>query len=117
MQEMTYEDRKQFISNLIGKKIFNLRKSCKLSREQLAEMSNLSTTYIFDIENGNSMPSCLSIIDICNALKVPTSQLLDEFSFYTEKLEPLTKNFNRLTKKEKAAITNLINFMSNDYVE
>lgn len=117
MQEINDEQRKKFVSTSIGKKIFNLRKSKKLSRERLAEKSNLSTTYIFDIENGKSMPSCLTIIDICNALQISSSKILDEFLSVPDKTEPITKNFSKLSKKEKAAVTNLINFMSNEYLK
>ena len=94
---------------------FYLRKSKKLSREQLAEKSNLSTTYIFDIENGKSMPSCLTLIDICNALCVSSSEILDDFLFTSD--QSWLKNFYTLSKKEKASVINLISFMSNGYLD
>ncbi len=116
MKKITEEEYKNYIATTIGKKIFHLRKAKKWSREKLAEKSNLSTTYIFDIENGNSMPSCFSIINICNALNIHSSTIFDEFLSTSEKIEPLNKNFYNLSKKEKAAVTNLINFLSNEYL-
>lgn len=112
MEERTDEERKKYISSSIGKKIFNIRKEKKISREKLAEKSNLSTTYIFGIENGQSMPSCLSLIDICNALEIHPSILLDEFILITNKNKYNMLNFEKLTTKEKKAVENLIEFLS-----
>lgn len=53
---MEIDDRKKEIAQYIGKKIFELRKSKKLSREQFAEKTNLSANYIYEVENGNSIP-------------------------------------------------------------
>ena len=119
MDKICNDKRKGFISAEIGKKIYDLRKLKKLSREQLAEKSNLSTTYIFDIENGKSMPSCLTIIDICNALDISSSEILDDFlsNSNVNSDESWLKNFYALSKKEKASVINLISFMANEFLE
>lgn len=114
MKEITDENKKKYVSITIGKKIYKLRKSKKLSREQLAEKSNLSTTYIFDLENGKSMPSCLTLIDICNALEVNSSVILDEFLTEKNKKENLPEiNLNKFSFLEKQAIINLIKVFQN----
>ena len=70
---MEIDDRKKEIAQYIGKKILDLRKSQKLSREQFAEKTNLSANYIYEVEKGNSIPGCIALIDICNFCKIAPS--------------------------------------------
>ena len=62
------DKRKETIAQEIGYKIYQLRKQHKLSREKLAEYSNLSPHYIYYLEKGKYLPGCIAIIDLCNAL-------------------------------------------------
>ena len=63
---MDIDNRKEEIAQYIGKKVLELRKSKKLSREQFAEKTNLSANYIYEVEKGNSIPGSMALIDICN---------------------------------------------------
>ena len=50
---MRTDNIKEEIAQYIGKIVLELRKSHKLSREQFAEKTNLSSNYIYEIEKGN----------------------------------------------------------------
>ena len=43
----------------------------KITQLQLAEMANISTNSLLNMEAGNQTPSCLVLYDISKALKVP----------------------------------------------
>ncbi len=43
----------------------------KLTQAQLAEMANISTNSLLNLEAGKQTPSCLVLYDIAKALSVP----------------------------------------------
>jgi transcriptional regulator with XRE-family HTH domain len=53
-----------------------LRKTARLSQEELASRSNLDRTYISLLERSLRQPSLASIINISKALKIPASELI-----------------------------------------
>jgi transcriptional regulator with XRE-family HTH domain len=61
---------------LIGQLIRLYRKEKKLTQEQLAEISNLSTNHISHIEIGSSPLSLPALVSICDALGITSDQLL-----------------------------------------
>lgn len=112
---MEIEDRKKEIAQYIGKKVFELRKSKKLSREQFAERTNLSANYIYEVENGNSIPGGIAIIDICNFCEIAPSNLLGKYldtNIYTA-AELINTNFQRLSNYDKKLIIDMINLLAN----
>lgn len=60
----------------LGSAIQKLRKEQRISRKELAELSNLSVTALYNIENNLSFPSKDTIARLCSSLKVPISYLL-----------------------------------------
>ena len=60
----------------IGKRIKIARIKADLTQEKLAEMVNLSTTHMSNIENGSSKVSLTSIVNIANALGVTLDDLI-----------------------------------------
>lgn len=112
---MEIEDRKKEIAQYIGKNIFELRKAKKLSREQFAEKTNLSANFIYEIENGNSIPGGVAIIDICNFCEVAPSNLLGKYldtNIYIAS-ELINTNFQRLSNYDKKLIVDMINLLAN----
>lgn len=109
------KNKKTIIAKTIGKKIYNLRTSKKYSREFLAEKSNLSANYIYEIENGNYMLGCIPIIDICNALEVTPTELLSDFITLPKNIlkETLATELDELCEKDCKIILTLINIMKN----
>ena len=78
------KDRKSKIAKYIGENIYQYRKKKGYTREDLAEKSNLSANHIYELEMGNCMPTTITLIDICNALKVSLSQIIDTKLFIVE---------------------------------
>lgn len=110
------DDRKSKLAKYIGKNIYKYRRKRKLTREALAEESNLSSNHIYELEMGNCMPTTITLIDICNALNISLSHLIDlnllknnnEFS------EIFMDDFQKLTEKEQKSVIQLIKFMANN---
>lgn len=112
---MGVDDRKKEIAQYIGKKILDLRKSYKLSREQFAEKTNLSANYIYEVEKGNSIPGSIALIDICNFCEIAPSNLLEKYldtNIYTAS-ELINTNFQRLSNYDKKLIIDMINLLAN----
>ena len=112
---MEYNNKKDEIAQYIGKKVLELRKSHKLSRELFAEKTNLSPNYIYEIEKGNSIPGCLALIDICNTFDVSPSTLLGKYlnlNTYTAS-ELVNSNYQKLSNYDKKLIIDMINLMAN----
>ena len=65
---------------LFGKHIRKLRKSRRLSQEQLADKAELHRTYIGMIERGEKNITLLNIIKISTALEIEPYLLLMEFN-------------------------------------
>ena len=60
----------------IGQAIRYYRKKKGLSQYKLAELTNLSTSYISEIETAKKIPSMETLINIANALEVDIWDLL-----------------------------------------
>lgn len=61
---------------LLGEQIRKYRKSKHYTLEQLAEMLDVSTTFIGQIERAKGIPSLDTLVKIANALEVSTDSLL-----------------------------------------
>ena len=107
-------DRKNCIAQTIGKKIYNLRTKKKFSREFLAEKTNLSANYIYEIENGNYMLGCVPIIDICNALEITPTELLSDFITLPKNIlkETLSLELDKLSEHDCKMILTIIKMMN-----
>lgn len=62
----------------IGTKIKTLRKNLKLTQVELAKNSNISRSYLADIENNRYNASVETLKSIAAALNVNVTELLDE---------------------------------------
>lgn len=89
-------DRKKF-----GHRLQNARKEKHITGEKLAEMTNLSVTYIRQLESGVRIPSLPIFIELANALECSADYLLADstiaakdiiFNEITEKLSTLSPN-------------------------
>ena len=84
---------------LLGARIKELRKTCKLSQEELAELIGVEPQHMSRIESGRSYPSLDRLEKISTALKVP---LKDFFEFMqledaAERLESIEALAKELT--------------------
>lgn len=112
---MEIDNKKREIAQYIGKKILDLRKSKKLSREQFAEKTNLSANYIYEVEKGNSIPGCMALIDICNFCEIAPASILEKYlDTNTYTVSELTNtSFDRLSNYDKKLIIDMINLLAN----
>ena len=110
------KDRKFKIAKYIGNNIFQYRKKKGYTREELAEKSNLSSNHIYELEMGNCMPTTITLIDICNALKVSLSQIIDTKLFDNDNdlHEDFLDDFVKLTEKEKNSVIQLVRYMAHN---
>ncbi len=112
---MDTDIRKDKMAKYIGNKILELRKANNLTREQFAEKTNLSANYIYEIEKGNSVPGCISLIDICNYFEIAPSNLLGKYldnNVYTA-CELVNSNYKKLSNYDKQLIIDMINLLAN----
>ncbi len=77
-QELNQE--KHLINKKIGKRIAHYRQEIGLTQAQLAQIVGFSTSWIQQIEYGNTQPSIAKIIIFANALGVTPQQLINEHS-------------------------------------
>lgn len=100
----------------IGNQIFVIRTRQKMTREDLAEKSNISTNYVYEIEIGKKVPNVVIFYNICNALGVSSEKILkpmplDELGDFVNEI---AHDFNKLTDKDKKLIKNNIHFLANE---
>lgn len=66
--------RGNFVYKRIGEKIFNMRKSRKLSQEKVALLSDIDRTYLARIEKGRANPSLKVLNKLSRSLKVKVKE-------------------------------------------
>ncbi len=59
-----------------GSRIMNLRKDKRYSREQLAELSGISPSFLYEIEIGKKGFSANTLMSLCSALEVSSDYIL-----------------------------------------
>ncbi len=79
----------------LGEKIRDLRLSCELTQEELADRCELTKGYISQLENDLTSPSIATLIDILSAL----GTTLKEFFADDEAEEKLSFNKNEFIEK------------------
>lgn len=80
---------------VLGEKIKDLRLSCELTQEELADRCELTKGYISQLENDLTSPSIATLIDILSALGTD----LKEFFASEEKEEKVTFGKNEFIEK------------------
>lgn len=82
--------------SIIGVRLKQARLNKKITQEQLAEILDVSVTYISRIERGSTTINLKRLSEICDILEVTEGEILNG----TSKTSPmyLTKEFNDLIK-------------------
>lgn len=71
--------KKRTVRNLqdaVGAEVTDLRTSCGLSQQNLADMLGYDVTYIGDIERGEKSPTLRTLIDLAGAFKIALSSII-----------------------------------------
>lgn len=103
------------IRQILSKNIKSARLSSNLTQENLAEMSEISTNFLKDIEGSRSGTSLPTLINICYSLNTTPNQLLkDFFKSNSDKSENLVQQINLLNDYQKDAVIALIEYFINN---
>lgn len=100
----------------IGKQIFDARTKLGMSREMLAEQSNISTNYVYEIEIGKKVPNVIIFSNICNSLGVSSESILnpEELNQLNDFIKDISIDFYKLSDKDKRLIINNIHFLAKE---
>ena len=94
----------------IGKNIRAYRVRKKLRQEDLAELSDLSVTYIGMVERGEKIPALETFIRILNALEVSADVILADVLKvgYEVKGSLITEQLSSLSSKDREKVYDVI---------
>lgn len=103
---------KSEINEHIGKVFQEYRQKNNLTQNQVAEMTGLEPRHISQIERGFSKGSIDTLLKLCNAYKITPDIILYDLLDTDVKnyISIYEEDFKKLSKREKEAILNLINF-------
>lgn len=103
---------KSKINEHIGKVFQEYRQKNNLTQNQVAEMTGLEPRHISQIERGFSKGSIDTLLKLCNAYKITPDIVLYDLLDTDVKnyISIYEEDFKKLSKREKEAILNLINF-------
>lgn len=93
---------KDILMNEIGNRIKKYREQSSLTQEQVAEVAGISQKHLSRIEKGHHNPRFDMIIQIANALNVPTDALAKDLpdSDINVFLENIRPNIEKLSVKQ-----------------
>lgn len=97
----------------IGKNIRKCRDELGITQEKLAEMVNLSVSYMGAIERGEKLPKLKVFISIANALKVSSDVLLSGVLDVGNQIiaSELSEELSSLSKSDQIRIFNVLRTM------
>lgn len=91
------------IKKLIGKRIQEIRKSRKLTQEQLAEIVGIETASVSNIENGKYYPTAENLDKIITVLNIKPRELF-EFEQHASQDELLDEMFTAMKSNKDLTI-------------
>lgn len=100
----------------LGAKIREVRKECGYTQEKLAEMADIGTMYLGEIERGEKMPSLKIFIQLIESLNVSADYILrNELSSGKEFVfDEITKKLEKLTPKQRKAARDILDAYINN---
>lgn len=85
--------------NEIGKRVKACRKTMGISQEKLAEMINVSSHYIYEIERGMKSMSLETLINLSSALNLSTDYIL--FGNKEQDFVPLSEQLKKMNDDQR----------------
>ncbi len=92
----------------LGIRIKQCRKANKLTQENLAELTNVSPHYIYEIEKGLKSMSLSTLADISTALNVSTDYLLFGTQNTSIPLDTLSQLLQSLSPQKRDSIAAIL---------
>lgn len=101
------------VKNILGKNIRLTRISQGLTQEILAENSNISVSFLKDIESGKTGIRIPTLLNISNSLNVTPNELLKDYFLesFNNNMD-LVQQINLLNEYEKNSVIALINYFA-----
>lgn len=90
----------------IGSRIKAARMEKKLTQEKLAEIINISTTYVSEIESKGTVPSTAILFPICKFLNVSIDDII--FDTTSDSIRKLTRKLSQCSEKQLELISSLV---------
>ncbi len=90
----------------LGKRVRRRRNDLGIRQKELAAKINISNNHLSNIENGKAVPSFFTFVDICSALSVNPSYLIDG-SIYSIESE-IAEKLNKKSEEHKEIISKII---------
>lgn len=97
----------------IGTILRRTRKSLGYTQEEVAEMLDLASRYISDIERDKTKGSIDTLVKLCNIYQITPTYLLQDYLNVTDdfKIDPSIIGFYELEEHDKNIILELIQYM------
>lgn len=94
----------------IGDLLRRTRKSLGYTQEEVAEMLDLASRYISDIERDKTKGSVDTLVKLCNIYHITPTYVLQEYLELTDdyKIDPDIIGFYNLSNRDKQVVTELI---------
>ena len=89
-----------FDLNMIGDKLYNIRKGKGLSRAEIAECAGLSERTYADIERGSVNMRIKTVLSICEALKITPNEIFMYESNYSATKQNLLMRLKSCSEQE-----------------
>ena len=89
-----------------GKRVRRRRNDLGIRQKELAAKINISNNHLSNIENGKAAPSFFTFLDICSALNVNPSYLIDG-SIYSIESE-IAEKLHKKSEENKEIISKII---------
>ncbi len=104
------------ILKVIGRKIKEARNNKNYTQEYVAEKIDKSPDIVRNIENGRSVGSVETLLNMCNLLDITMDDIFYELLQNKNEIldEKIYKNFQDLTLKEKELINMLIKYLKDN---
>lgn len=97
----------------IGSRLKKARVAKHLTREQLAEMLDLSDCYIGMLERGERMPKLATFLDIIEVLEVTADEILCDVVDYVSqsRLAEYDSKIEKLSKREREKLFKVLDVL------
>lgn len=98
----------------IGSLLKRTRKSLGYTQEEVAEMLDLASRYISDIERDKTKGSIDTLVKLCNIYHITPTYILQDYLDITDdfKIDPNIIGFYELEEHDKSIVLELIQYMN-----
>ncbi len=98
----------------IGELLKRTRKSLGYTQEEVAEMLDLASRYISDIERDKTKGSIDTLVKLCNIYHITPTYVLQDYLdiTYDYKIDPNIMGFYNLDSRDKEVVIELIRYMN-----